>query len=93
MKFQNRYGSSGKFDFNGKRYNFSDGVFECAKEDKDLIKFLTANTAWADYKPTAEDKVKDYKAENERLKAENEELQKLLDEATVNSRSDKKDNK
>ncbi len=90
MKFQNRYGSEGKVEFGGKRYSFKDGVFECNKDEEDLIKFLKASSAWADYKPTAEDKVKDYSAEIERLKLENKELQNLLDEVVSDKKSDKK---
>lgn len=82
MKFQNRHGKDGKFEFGQKRYSFKDGVFEVNKDRKDLIKFLKASSAWTDYVPTAEDKVKDYSAEIEKLKAENEALIKDLDEAT-----------
>lgn len=96
MKFKNCSGLSGKFLFGGTKYSFKGGVFECNKNEKDLIKFLKASSAWADYVPTAEDKVKEYdkviegltvsldeatKA-NETLKAENEALIEDLDEAT-----------
>ena len=98
LKFQNVHGREGSFTVNKRKYSFFNGVFEIkkddkdlVKDDKDLVKFFKESSAWINYIPTAEDKIKDYSAEIEKLKLENEELQNLLDEVTSDGKSDKKD--
>ncbi len=81
MKFKNCHGKTGRFTFKSKKYSFANGVFECTKDEKDLAKHLKASSAWTDYVPSAEDRAKDLKAENEELKKENEELKAGSDDS------------
>ena len=85
LKFQNVYGREGIFTHNGRKYSFVNGIFQANQSEKELIKFLKDSSAWIDYVPTAEDKVKD-------LKAENEELKKALEETSEDKQASNSEN-